>query len=87
MLSIPHYVTGFEETLYKAGEHVLMYMLIKINISINIYTKVIYKTPIYNYFVRYHSILCKPFNMIQKIFAALFPKPVTCDAGLKFSTG
>ena len=37
--------TGFGKALHKAGEHVLMYMLIKINISINMCTKIIFKTP------------------------------------------
>ena len=78
------YVTGFGKTLHKAGEHVLMYMLIKINISINMYTKVIFKTPItleWNrawLWFRYYSILWnKPFNVVPKSqcsFVEGFPK-------------
>ena len=34
MFGICYYVTGLGETLHKAGEHVLMYMLIKIKIYV-----------------------------------------------------
>ena len=40
------YVTRFGKTNNNAIEHVFMYKLIKINISINMYTEVIFTTPI-----------------------------------------
>ena len=40
------YVTRFGITSNNAIEHVFMYKLIKINIPINMYTEVIFTTPI-----------------------------------------
>ena len=39
------YVTGFGKACNNAIEHVFMYKLIKINISIDMYTEVIFKHP------------------------------------------
>ena len=39
-------VTGFGKTNINAIEHVFMYKLFKIKISINMYTEVIFTTPI-----------------------------------------
>ena len=65
--------SGCDRFWEKPGEHVFMYKLIKINISINMYTKVIFITPITLQlkgawlWLKYHSILWSMlFDLIPK---------------------
>ena len=46
LINCTPYVTRFGKTSNNAIEHVFMYKLIKINIPINMYTEVIFTTPI-----------------------------------------
>ena len=68
------YVTGFGKACNNAIEHVFMYKLIKINISINMYTEVIFKHPYlcnrkehgFGLIKCHWILLSKPFHLIPK---------------------